>query len=94
MLVRVKPLIIWNLLLPLLFSTLASSRNILRAAPEDQITLGSGEAGGTPRALRFAVFGDSWASGINFGPPSAESVNDTACFINLLPQYLLTLGKR
>jgi hypothetical protein len=25
-----------------------------------------------PEPLRFAVFGDSWASGVNYGPPSEE----------------------
>jgi hypothetical protein len=63
-----------GLALALLFPILASSRTILRPAPEDQIILDSHATAGDPRSLRFAVLGDSWASGINFGPPSAESV--------------------
>jgi hypothetical protein len=59
-------------LLPLLFPALALSFNLFRAAPGAQIALASGDDSKHERVLRYAVFGDSWASGINFGPPSQE----------------------
>ncbi|KIW07374.1 uncharacterized protein PV09_02219 [Verruconis gallopava] len=70
----------WNsfvlrVMLPIIMVSIARARSLPQLWTEDQIAFeGSARrpSGSLRQPLRYAVFGDSWASGINWGPPSAE----------------------